>query len=176
MRSIICTMAKSISPVLVLTLLLTSICFSACNNEPGFGIYLAESGELVLSDEHIEAYYWDSHPIWGSHTIELNEKGIEKWNSYMTYKNIPRLDETLHQADFVLRIEGEEIYRGKFYSLFSSASYQGVVILDALITPAASGNTIIIQYGYPAFPPGAGEDPRNNQEIFDYLDSQGLLK
>jgi hypothetical protein len=37
----------------------------------GFGIYLADSGELVLSDDHIKA----CHSI--DHTLELNEDGIE---------------------------------------------------------------------------------------------------
>ena len=162
---------KCIFPFLVITLLITFVYLSACNNaEPGLGIYLVDSGELVLSDQHIEAYYW------GSHTIELNEKGIEKWNSYMTYGGIPKIQETLHQRDFMLKVKGEEIYRGKFYSMVSSMSYEGVVILDSIIKLDKNINTIIIQHGYPSPGVGTGEDPRNNQKVYDYLESKGLLK
>ena len=163
-------LAKCISPVIVLTLLLTFACRSACSNEPGFGIYLVDSGELVLSDQHIEAYYRDSH------TIELNEAGIEKWNSYMTYGGEPKLQYTLYQEDFVVKIKGKEIYRGKFYSMFSSASYSGVAILESIIKLDENRNTIGIQHGYPTPTFASGEDPRNNQEVFDYLEGQGLLK
>ena len=169
MKAIINMLVKSISPVLILILLLTCTCLSACNNEPGFGIYLVESDELVISDQHIEAYYWDSH------AIELNVEGIEKWNSYITYGGEPKLQYTLFGEDFVLKVKGEEIYRGKFYSMVSSASYSGVVILESLIKLNESQNTIRINFGYgPVL--DAGEDPRNNQEVFDYLESKGLLK
>ena len=170
MRSIANMLVKSISPVLILTLLLTFTCLSACDNEPGFGIYLVGSGELVLSDQHIEAYYWNSH------TIELNGGGIEKWNSYMTDGGMPKLQDTLYQNEFVLKVKGEEIYRGEFYSFASSGSYYGIVILETLFKLDESKNTIVIQYGYPRYPPDYGEDPRNNQKVFDYLESKGLLQ
>jgi hypothetical protein len=163
-------LTKGISLCLVLTLLVPLICLSACDDEPGFGIYLVETGELVLSDQHIEGYYWDSH------AIELNAEGIEKWNSYMTYGGEPKLQYTLYGEDFVLKVKGEEIYRGKFYSMVSSASYYGIVILEILFKLDESKNTIIIQYGFPRYPPDYGEDPRNNQKIFDYLDSKNLLR
>ena len=170
MRRIITTLATSIFPFLALTLVFTFICLSACNNnEPVFGIYLVDSGELVLSEHHIEAYYQDSH------IIELNKEGIEKWNSYMTYEGIPKLKDTLYTVDFVVKLKDKEIYGGKFYSGASSASYSGVVILDALMKLDESRNTISINFGYgPVL--DAGEDPRNNQEVLNYLDSQGLLK
>ena len=164
-------LAKIIPPFLILVLVFTCTCLPACNDdEPGFGIYLVDSGELVLSDQHIEAYYWDSH------AIELNEEGIEKWNSYMTYGGIPKLQDTLYQQEFVLKVKGEEIYRGKFYSMVSSMSYEGVVILDTIIKLDENIKTIVIQHGYPSPNFGTGEDPRNSQKVFDYLESKDLLK
>ncbi|HEY96956.1 MAG TPA: hypothetical protein G4O16_02095 [Dehalococcoidia bacterium] len=94
----------------------------------------------------------------------------------MTYSDIPKLKDTLVSQNFVLNINGEEIYRGKFYSMVISASYSGVVILDALIKLDKTHNIIIIQNGYPWSDPYTEEDPRNNQKLFDYLDSKGLLK
>ena len=119
MRSRVNTLAIWIFPFLILTLIFTFICLSACNNnEPVFGIYLVDSGELILSENHIKAYYRDSH------TIELNEAGIEKWNSYMTYEDIPKLQDTLYKVDFVVKLNSKEIYSGKFYSMASSASFR----------------------------------------------------
>lgn len=162
---------KNFYTCLVLALLLTPVWLAGCStNESGFGIYMVDTGELVLSDQHIEGYYWESH------AIELNEEGIEKWNSYITYDGIPKIQETLHQRDFVLKVKGEEIYRGKFYSMVSSMSYEGVVILDSLIKLDEDINTIVIQHGYPSPSIDTGEDPRNNQKLYDYLESKNLLK
>ena len=165
------TLSKVIPLACITALMLICICPSACNNseEPGFGIYLADSHELVLSDEHIGAYYWDSH------TIELNEAGIEKWNSYVTIVDIPRLDAKFYREDFVVKIEGEEIYRGKFTSFISSTLPQGVVISDASIILEEHSDTIKIGYSQP-MSPDAEADPRESQVVLEYLESQDLLK
>jgi tmRNA-binding protein len=147
--------------------------------EPCFGIYLVDSGELVLSEQHIKAYRRGMHfyvDDTETHVIELNEEGIEKWNSFMTYESIPKLNETLYKRDFVLKIEGEEIYRGKFHSMMSSMSYDGVVIMDALIKLDNDLNYIRIDYGYPSLGFATGEDPRNSPEVIDFLDAMGLLE
>jgi hypothetical protein len=152
---------------------------SNIGGEPCFAIYLVDSGELVLSEQHIKAYrrvtqfYEDDTE---THIIELNEKGIEKWNSYMTHESTPELNETLYKRDFVVEIDREEIYRGKFYSMLSSMSYEGVVILDALIELDDDHNYIRIDWGYPTPRFATGEDPRNSPEIIDCLEKRGLLK
>ena len=132
-----------------------------------------------MSERHIQAYRRGVHfyeDDTDTHVIELNEEGIEKWNSYMAYESIPKLSETLYQRDFVLKIEGEEIYRGKFYSMVSSMSYGGVVILDALVELDNDHNYIRIDYGYPTPSFATGEDPRNSSEIIDCLERLGLLE
>ena len=150
------------------------VCFS-CNGGddgavPGFAIVLVDSGEVVLSERHIKAYHGDTHEI------ELNEEGIEKWNSYLTYETIPKLDKCLFSREFALEIEGEEVYRGKFYSAVSSMSYPGVVIMEALIKLDSSNNTIWIDFGYP-WPQGSEEDdPRDSPVVIDFLEKRGLLK
>ena len=147
--------------------------------EPGFGIYLVDSGELVLSEQHIEGYYQNIHLTEAeedTHAIELNEAGIEQWNSFMNYEGIPKLPDTLYKRDFALRIEGKEIYRGKFYSMVSSSTCDGVVILDALVKLSKDNNRIYISYGYPVSLYVSGYDPRNSLEIIGFLDKQDLLK
>ncbi len=163
-------MAFGKGSLLMVVVLLTSIIGSlGCDgeDEPEFGIYLVDSGEMVLSEDHIKAYYQDTH------TVELNEEGIEKWNSYMTYTTIPKLDACLFSKDFVLKIEGDEIYRGQFYSMASSLIYPGIVIMDALFKLDSTHNTITISFGY--FYPIL-EDPRNNPRVIGFLEKKGLLK
>ena len=159
-------------PLIITALLLPLICPPGCGGgeETGFGIFLVDDGELVLSEEHIKAYHKDTH------TIELNEEGIQKWNSYMTWEALPKLADSLFSRDFALRIEGEEIYRGKFYSMVSSMSYPGVVILDALVELDGSNNTIRIDFGYPWPPSEPEDDPRNSPRVLDFLDRKGLLE
>jgi len=100
--------------IALLSVLISSSC--QVEQEGGFGIYLTDSGELVLSEHHIKAFHSTNN------TLELNENGIEKWNSYLTYQTIPKLADSLFSWDFVLKIEGREIGRGKFWSNASSSS------------------------------------------------------
>jgi hypothetical protein len=153
-------------------LLLSIICSLGCGDkeEIAFGVFLLDSDELILSDQHIKAYHKDTHQI------ELNEDGIQKWNSYMTYKTIPKLADSLYSKDFVLKIEGKEIYRGKFSSYASSESYTEVVILDALVKLDENNNTIWIQYDRVWPIDSYEEDPRNSHEIISFFEKQGLLK
>jgi len=136
--------------------------------EAGFGIFLADSGELVLSEQHIEVYHKSTHEI------ELNEEGIEKWNSYMTYETIPKLDEGLYGQEFVVRIEGREAYRGRFSSIAVSVIQQGITIQDTLFKLDSEHNSIRIVIEWPPYT--AEEDPRNDPDIFSFLEEKGLLE
>ena len=131
---------------------------------------LSESTEaLVLSDEDIAAY------VGATHDIELNASGAAKWDSY-TVDGRWYEPEGLHQKDFAVRIGNKELYRGKFWSIFSSQSYYGVVILEmALPRPGALG-TVHIQYGYPEIMGKSEDDPRSHPEILDFFAGKGLLK
>jgi hypothetical protein len=168
--------------LLGLTLLFTVACSDG--NEPSaelsdFGIYLEDTGELVISGEHIEAYSRDVHMTVAenedTHAIELNEAGIKKWNSYMSYGDIPKLEESLYQRKFIVKMKNKEIYRGIFFSMVSSQIYDGVVILDSVLKLDAESHGFFICYGYPAgF--ATGEDPRNAPEIISFMEEHGLLK
>ena len=171
--------------LILLLILATSACITSCalyneaTEKTGFGIYLIDTGEMVLSDEHIKAYHRNVHLTVAeedTHAIELNEAGIKRWNSYLTYEGMPKLKETLYQRDFAVKIYDEDIYKGKFYSMFSSISFDGVVILDAVIRLNDEQNMIYISHGYPTSSFSTGQDPRNSPVILKYLDSHGLLK
>jgi len=120
----------------------------------GFGIYLIESGELVISD--LEIIYYNKT----SHEIKLTDVGVEK---------IESLQVPMNGTGFVIKVEGREIYRGAFWSPISSLPYHGVVI-ETLVNK----NFIRIEAGYPSSQ-FQNEDPRDNPKIFDYLEEVGKL-
>lgn len=113
----------------------------------GFGIYLLENDELVLSEEDIISYNETSHEI------KLNEEGVKK---------IKTLNVPISGIPFVIKINGKKMYNGAFWSPFSSKSYSGIVIL-------IQDNSIKIETGYPSSEFFKGLDPRNNFEIIKYF-------
>ncbi|MCJ7514362.1 MAG: hypothetical protein MUO89_00090 [Dehalococcoidia bacterium] len=144
---------------------------SSCNvgQKGGFGIYLVDNGELVLSERDIKAFHS------ADNTFELNENGIKKWNSHLTSKTEPKLADSLFSRDFVLKIEGQEICSGKFWSMVSSASYSGVVILDALFKLDSSHNIIWIKSDYPGSHMGS-LDTTISSELIRFFETRNLLK
>jgi hypothetical protein len=135
----------------------------------GFGIFLVDSGELLLSEQHIKVYHKNTHEI------ELNEKGIEKWNSHIPDEALRNWEEGLIVEDFLVKVEGTEAYRGRFSSLTISSIQHGILIVDALFKLDSEHNTIRIMIEYPR-PSDPEEDPRNNPDIFRFLEEQGLLE
>jgi len=154
--------------VLSLAVLLVPLLLSSCRtaeqdasrtsaaSQAAFAIVLADAGEVLLTGNDVAAYYSDNH------TLALNTGGIEKWNSHLTYGGIPKLAESLFQREFIIEAEGKEICRGKFWSGVSSASVNGVVILDSLFRLDLDRNAIWIESGYPA---GGALDPTVNAAL-----------
>ncbi len=131
-----------------------------------FAIVLADTGETILTERHIAAYHGDG-------TIDLNQKGIEKWNSYHTYPDIPKLANTLYNKEFIIKIDGKELCRGKFWSNVSSASVDGIVILDSLFRMDDKNHSIQIQFSYP----GRGPLPNSiNSELDLFFGERELLR
>jgi hypothetical protein len=97
----------------------------------------------LVSLEHIKAYRSLDH------SLELNYKGIEKWNSFHTYPAEPKLARSLYQCDFTLKIDTQEVCRGKFYSMASSTTYDGLVILESFFKLNDNQREASIDFGYP---------------------------
>ncbi|MGA3094349.1 MAG: hypothetical protein ABSD79_03065 [Dehalococcoidales bacterium] len=157
-------------PLLVAVSLLLSVLLpAACaKSDGGFGIYLADSGEMVLSLKQIKAY----HSL--DYSLELTPQGIEKWNSFQISTTVPKLSQSLYQRDFILKIDGKEVCRGQFYSLVSSASYNGVVIMDSVMKLEGDRNAIKIDFGYAwSFPPS--EESRITAELERFFGDKHLL-
>jgi hypothetical protein len=161
---------KLVASLLTVLSLLSFILIPAtcAKSDGGFGIYLADSGEMVLSLEQIKAY----HSL--DYSLELTPQGIEKWNSFQTSTTVPKLSQSLYQRDFILKIDGKEVCRGQFYSLVSSASYNGVVIMDSVMKLEGERNAIKIDFGY-AWPfPSLGKS-RITAELERFFGEKHLL-
>ncbi len=109
-----------------------------------FALILADTGEVLLTESDIEAY--DNV----NHALVLNESGILKWNSHLTYQDIPKLDDSLFRRKFIVKVEGKELCRGTFWSNLSSTSAEGVVIVDSILKLGAVRHSISIESGYPS--------------------------
>jgi hypothetical protein len=132
-----------------------------------FGLYLVETGELIISDEHIASYNISSHEI------TLNDEGIEQWNSFAAAHGCNETSGMsvwcLNSKQFAVKIDGEEIYRGSFVSPVSSTIPMGEATITYYPWPLDDEfNTIGISYY--CF------DPRDDPSITDFFDKAGLLK
>jgi len=128
----------------------------------GFGVYLSENDELVISDKDIMFYNWTSHHI------RLNREAIERIKGIDFFKK-------LYHKPFVVMLDGREIYNGSFWSDMDSMSYSGVAILDILAVQNNMMDILRIEPCYPSVQFCKGADPRNNSEIFGYFQSIGKL-
>ena len=111
--------------------------------DKSIGLYLADTGELILSQDDIKAYWSNSH------SIELNFGGIIRWNSYIDTTGTPKLAQSLFSREFIIKFNNTEVCRGVFYSLASSASYKGIAIIDALLPLDSAHDQLWIISDYP---------------------------
>jgi hypothetical protein len=140
---------------------LTALMVISCSHDklPGFGIFLKDTGELVLDDSHITVFHSDTH------NLELNDRGVAKWNSFQTYPDIPKLKQSLYGRDFVVKIDGLEVGQGKFWSNVSSASLDSIVILDSIFKLDSTNKTISIRSSYPGSFRGSLDENLHKQLI-----------
>ena len=159
-----------LSSLLILLLILSQ---PACaKSDGGFGIYLADSGEQVLSLEHIKAY----HSL--DYSFELNANGIEHWNSFQTSTSVPKLAQSLFNREFIIKINGNEVCRGQFYSLVSSATHDGIVILDSIMKLDSEHDSVKLDFGYPpsfASAPLAADAQRITAGLDSFFSGKHLL-
>jgi hypothetical protein len=120
-----------------------------------FCLYKLENNQLIISDVDIISYNKTSHEI--RLTIEA-------------VKKIEEIQTDLY-GQFVIKINGNEVYKGTFVPPYVSRSYDSTEII---IVPIIEDNIIRIQMGYPATEV-SGEDPRNNVSLFEHFDKTNKL-
>ena len=131
-------------------------------SQKGFGVYLSENNELVISDKDIMFYNWTSH------NIRLNSEGVDRIKGMDFF-------EKLYHKSFVVMLNGKEMYNGSFWSDVDSMPYSGVAIIYLLAVHNNMTDTLRISPCYPSVQFCKGVDPRSNSEIFDYFQSIGKL-
>jgi len=163
----------SLSKIALIVLALLVFSLSSCDTEQreevGFAISLLESGEFILTDEHIAAYIWDEH------RILLTPKGIERWESFIKFDSsqhppIRKLGR-LTTKEFVVTLNGVQMYRGHFSSMVSSLMHRGVVLYDTLGLPRGE-----VRMSFTRLDGKPEDDPRGRPEIEEYFRKQGKLK
>ena len=155
--------------VLVLLLLSALSCDKEQSGETGFAIILIESGELILTDEHISEYIWDEH------RIRLRPKGIERWESFVEFDRsqdppVRKLG-GLTNKEFVVTLNEDEMYRGHFSSMASSLMNPGVLIYDTMGLPQGE-----VWMRFVALDEAPKDDPRGHPEIKAHFRRQGKLR
>lgn len=157
--------------LIVVPLVLISL--SSCDNETregaGFAISLTESGERILTDEHIATYVWDEH------RILLSPRGVDRWQSFVDFDKSQdppiRKMGRLTTKEFVVTLNGVEMYRGHFSSMVSSLANSGVLLYDTLgVPPVEVWMTFTRLDGAPE------DDPRSLPDIAAYFRKQGKFR
>ena len=133
-------------------------------SEVGFRIYSLENNALLISDADILSYNWTSQEM--SITAEASERLIDVGEGLYSF------------TGFVIKIDGEEIYRGVFRSPVMSAipaPPRISVLYPSLLFPAGSENYEAIRMFFPSCQP-PGDQPENNAKIFQYFERISKLR
>jgi hypothetical protein len=145
-----------------------------------FAIYLVADPEIAgpdLADWELEALPLTEEPLisvqgileydWENHALDVTEE------SYLHLMEEIGGNVQVNGRPFVVVANGERIYAGAFWTLASSLSFDGVVIMD----PAFASNVSLwLALGYPSEEFFTGEDPRGDPRIWEALEEVGLLQ
>ena len=113
--------------------------------------------EPILSIDDIIAYSWKTHEI-----------GL----TASAYERIGELEVPVNGTTFVVCLGREPIYAGAFWPVYSSLSFDGVVVK----IPLTDDQTMQIALGYPSPSFFTGEDPRSDPRILQSLEEAGKLE
>lgn len=116
------------------------------------------STEPFLTDAEILEYRWSKHEI------RLSAQGVKKLKRSIENRDEGRI--------FVVVVDGVRCYRGALWRCIYSVGYPHPVIL--IDSPAT--DLITIERAYPTGTFGEGEDPRNDERIYDALKRKSKLK
>ena len=126
-------------------------------SEAGFRIYSIENNALLISDADILSYNWTSQEM--AITPEASERLTEMGDLYSW-------------TGFVIKIDGEEIYRGIFRTYDTSAtpaSPRISILFPSAFFPFQSVNYGAMRMFWPFFQPPS-DQPVNSAKIFQYFE------
>lgn len=108
----------------------------------------------ILSSADIVSYLKDTHEM------TLTEEAAQR---------IEHVETTTLGRPFVVCVGRERIYSGAFWPMWSSASYDGIVIE----VPLMNKQTIQLRRGYPSAQHFRGPDPRSDPRVLRTLRQSG---
>jgi hypothetical protein len=142
----------------------------------GFAIYLvdrsADTAQLAKMD--IDSVPLETMPvITVDDIVSYNKETHEIELTSSTYDRLMQMGVPVNGRYFAVCLDGNPVYLGAFWVMWSSLSYDGVVIM----LPSLTGTPVVqISLGYPGSGFFTGKDPRNNKKIFKSLELAGKLK
>jgi hypothetical protein len=168
-------MLKKTSLLLITIFLLAFQGCQSTKNE-NFSIYLLAQDipATKLSQGDIDQLILKSEPIISSddiisydatnHVMELTQAA---------YTRVQQMPVKVDGIPFVVCVGNERIYIGALWTLISSLSYDGVVIIQPV---EAKPTTVQIALGYPVSDFFKGSDPRADSRIIKALEQDKKLK
>ena len=159
--------------LLIMLILLITSCVSP--ESDGFSVYLL-AGNISASQlpalSHLELA---AQPLVSlgdivsyrkeTHEIELTKEA---------YERILRLNVPTKGLPFAVCLSRSPVYSGAFWTMLSSMSFDGVVIMKPL--QPDERHTIRIELGYPGSDFFRGTDPRANEDIMRSLEKAGKTR
>jgi len=132
--------------------------------ETEFRIVSLENNALIISDADILSYNWTSQEI--AITDEASDRLVGMGDSLYSFA-----------SGFVIRINGEEVYRGVFRAAYMSAipeSPRISILFPSMLFPSETENRNAIRMFYPWFDPPS-DQPEENARLFDYFEDVNKL-
>jgi hypothetical protein len=126
-------------------------------SEAGFRIYSLQNNAVLVSDADILSYNWTSQEM--AITPEASER-------------LTKIGDLYSFTGFVIKTDGEEIYRGIFREHIMSAtpaSPRISILFPSVLFPSESINYGAIRMFFPFFQPPS-DQPVNNAKIFNYFE------
>jgi hypothetical protein len=131
-----------------------------------FGIYLVKNNQLLVSQDDIVSYNPETY------TFKLTDEAVKRLDQYSAYgiEHTPKIDNGLYQQEFSIRLRNTALLDGFFWSGLSSASHDGLVLLDSTMFTATKELTV--DTGYPA---GNNNPIPGEADLIEYFKSIGKL-
>lgn len=137
-------------------------------------ISLVQNGQVYFTDSDF-IFYSPS-----TYVLGLSKKGIDRWNSYIPHDKVsngkymcPKLGKHMGKQ-FVLKIDGNEIYRGIFYSRLSSTIMSSITIEDIIMQKDSLNN--LVQIGLNINTSHPISDLRNDKRVAEFFRFKDKLK
>jgi hypothetical protein len=157
-----------ISAILVLLVSISAVWFFRGYvtqiSEVGFKIVSLENNALLISDADVVSYNWTNQEI------TITDKASER---------LTGIGDSLYNFSdgFVVRIDGNEVYRGVFRTAIMSAipSPPKISMLyPSMLFPSQSENRNAIRMFFPWFEPPS-DQPEENTRFYQYFKDAGKL-